>query len=141
MSKVLFSLILVFYTIQFGFSQTIIGIWKNLDDVDGKEKSHIQIYEENGKIRAKVIKLLAGATITKCNECSGANKGRDIVGMDIVWDMEKNGSEYDEGTILDPKTGKEYSCLMKLEGNDKLKVRGYIGVSILGRTQYWYRVK
>ena len=57
--------------------------------------------------------------------------------VEILWEWISSGiwrkmaTEYDEGTILDPKTGKEYSCLMKLEGNDKLKVRGYIGVSIL----------
>ncbi|MEZ4910715.1 MAG: DUF2147 domain-containing protein [Saprospiraceae bacterium] len=124
-----------------GFGQTLIGIWKNLDDSDGKEKSHIQIYEKDGKFRAKVIKLLPGATITKCTACTGINKDKDIVGMDIVWDMKKKGSEYDSGTILDPKSGKEYSCLMKLEGTDKLKVRGYLGMAVLGRTQYWYRVK
>lgn len=136
------SLILGFCIIAFtASSQSILGVWKNLDDKDGKEKSHIQIYEKDGKFRAKVVKLLPGATITQCDACTGVNKGKDIVGMDIVWDMQKSGSEYDYGMILDPKSGKEYSCLMKLESNDKLKVRGYIGMAVLGRSQYWYRVK
>jgi len=55
------------------FAQSPIGIWKNLDDTDGKEKSHIEIYESNGKLRGKVVKLLPAATITRCDKCEGAN--------------------------------------------------------------------
>jgi uncharacterized protein (DUF2147 family) len=123
------------------FGQSPVGIWKNLDDTDGKEKSHIEIYEQNGKLRGKVIKLLPAATITRCDKCSGANKGKSLVGMDILWDMQKTGSEWDNGHILDPKNGKIYRCKISLDGTDKLQVRGYIGISVFGRTQTWYKVK
>lgn len=123
------------------FGQSPLGIWKNLDDTDGKEKSHIEIYEQNGKLRGKVIKLLPAATITTCDKCTGANKGKSLVGLDILWDMQKSGSEWDHGQILDPKTGKIYRCKIKTEGTDKLQVRGYIGISVFGRTQTWYKVK
>lgn len=135
---VLFTFI-AFY--HYAWSQSPIGIWKNLDDEDGKEKSHIEIYEKNGKLRGKVIKLLPAATITKCDACTGANKGKSLVGMDILWDMTKEANAWDNGEILDPKKGKVYACKMELDGKDKLKVRGYIGVSMFGRTQTWYRVK
>jgi uncharacterized protein (DUF2147 family) len=134
----LFSMLFIsFITI----AQSPVGIWKNLDDEDGKEKSHIEIYEQNGKLRGKVIKLLPAATITKCNACTGANKGKSLVGMDILWDLTKTGNVWDNGEILDPKKGKVYSCKIELEGKDKLKVRGYVGVSMFGRTQTWYKVK
>ena len=126
---------------QVAWSQSPVGVWKNLDDEDGKEKSHIEIYEQNGKLRGRVIKLLPAATITKCNACTGANKGKSLVGMDILWDMTKVGNVWDNGEILDPKKGKVYSCKLELDGKDKLKVRGYVGVSMFGRTQTWYRVK
>ncbi len=122
------------------FSQSPLGLWKNLDDTDGKEKSYIEIYEQNGKLRGKVVKLLPAATITHCDKCKGTNKGKSLVGMDILWDLKKKGSTWEDGFIVDPKNGKVYDCFIELDGNDKLKVRGYIGVSLFGRTQTWYKV-
>ena len=123
------------------FAQSPVGIWKNLDDEDGREKSHIEIYEQNGTLRGKVIKLLPAATITKCDKCTGVNKGKSLVGMDILWDLKKSGSVWEGGEILDPKKGKVYDCKIELDGKDKLKVRGFVGVSMFGRTQIWYKVK
>lgn len=123
------------------FAQSPVGIWKNLDDEDGREKSHIEIYEQNGTLRGKVIKLLPGATITKCDKCTGTNKGKSLVGMDILWDLKKSGNVWEGGEILDPKKGKVYDCKIELDGKDKLKVRGFVGVSMFGRTQIWYKVK
>lgn len=122
-------------------AQSIKGIWKTIDDTDGREKSHIEIYEENGKYRGKVIKLLPGATATHCSECKGNNKNKPITGMIILWDLEPVGKSFDNGTILDPKTGKVYDCKVSFQTPDKLDVRGYMGLSLLGRTQTWYRVK
>lgn len=120
----------------------IVGTWYTIDDEDGTKKSHVKIYESNGKLEGKVVKLLEGAKSTHCNKCDGANKGKPIVGMKILWDMEKVGNnEYDDGEILSPTNGKVYSCSLELESKDKLKVRGYLGFSVLGRTQYWHRVK
>lgn len=123
------------------YAQSPVGVWKTIDDEDGKEKSHIEIYEKNGKLHGKVIKLLEGATATKCNSCPGDKKGKNIEGMVVVWDVEKSGKLWDNGTILDPKNGKTYSCKIELDGKDKLKVRGYMGLSFLGRTQTWYKVR
>ena len=125
----------------FIYAQSPIGIWKNLDDEDGREKSHIEIYEQNGTLRGKVIKLLPAATITKCDKCTGTNKGKSLVGMDILWDLKKSGSVWEGGEILDPKKGKVYDCKIELDGKDKLKVRGFVGVSMFGRTQIWYKVE
>lgn len=122
-------------------AQTVMGMWKNIDDNDGKEKSVIEITERNGKLYGKVVKLLAGATATHCTECEGDRKNKPITGMEILWGLKKDGAAYVDGEILDPKTGKIYDCDVKLEGPNKLKVRGYLGFSLIGRTQYWYRVK
>lgn len=122
-------------------AQSPVGIWKNIDDTDGREKSHIEITEHNGKLTGKVIKLLPAATITKCDACKGANKGKNLEGMTILWDLTKNGNTWEKGQILDPKNGKIYSCKAELDGKDVLKVRGFLGISLLGRTQTWYRIK
>ncbi len=139
MNKYIFALILVTVA-MISFGQSPIGVWKNVDDTDGKEKSHIQIYESNGKLRGKVIKLLPAATTTHCKSCSGANKGKPILNMDILWGMEKQSDgSYDDGEILDPANGKIYSCSFQVKGN-KLVVRGYMGISLLGRSQTWYKL-
>lgn len=122
--------------------QKITGMWKNIDDEDGKEKSHIEIFEKNGRLHARVTKLLPHATVRICDKCTGANKNKPVEGMEILWDLQKTSDkEYGEGKILNPKNGKIYDCFISLVEPNKLKVRGYMGVSMFGKTQYWYRVK
>ncbi|MEN9656287.1 MAG: hypothetical protein RL311_1258, partial [Bacteroidota bacterium] len=70
----------------------------------------------------------------------GDDKNKPILGLNIIKGLSKDGAEYNSGEILDPKNGKLYKCALSLESKDKLKVRGYIGFSLIGRTQYWYRV-
>ncbi|MFZ1703916.1 MAG: DUF2147 domain-containing protein [Saprospiraceae bacterium] len=137
---ILFIIFSSFFALQTE-AQSIKGVWKTIDDEDGREKSHIEIYEENGKFRGKVIKLLPGASATHCSNCKGSLKNKPITGMIILWDLVKDGAEYGDGQILDPKSGKIYDCYVAFNGPDKLNVRGYIGFSLLGRTQTWYRVK
>lgn len=124
-----------------GYSQSITGKWKTIDDEIGKEKSIVEIYQTNGKIYAKVLQLLTKGEENKvCENCQGANKNKPIKGMVIINGLTKDGDEWNGGKILDPKTGKEYKCYVTLESPDKLKVRGYLGFALLGRTQYWYKV-
>jgi uncharacterized protein (DUF2147 family) len=133
-------IILISGTFTLG-AQSFKGLWKTVDDTDGREKSHIEIYEEGGKWKGKVVKLLPGATATHCSACKGKLQNKPITGMVILWDLKKEGDKYTDGQILDPKTGKIYDCHVSFNGPDKLDVRGYIGFSLLGRTQTWHRVK
>jgi uncharacterized protein (DUF2147 family) len=122
-------------------AQSIVGKWKTIDDETGKEKSIVEIYQVDGKIYAKVDKLLTKGDENKiCENCEGANKNKPIKGMVIINGLTKDGDEWNGAKILDPKTGKEYKCYIALENPDKLKVRGYIGFALLGRTQYWHKV-
>ena len=122
-------------------AQTITGVWKTVDDEENVEKSHIKLYEKDGVLYGEVIKLLEGATATHCNDCDGDLKGAPIVGMNVVYDMVADGTAYDDGSIIDPGSGKVYSCRIELKDENTLEVRGYLGFSWLGRTQYWYRVQ
>lgn len=123
-------------------SVDIEGIWKNFDDEDGKEKSHIQITKINGNYRAKVIKLLPDAKLTHCHKCKGELKGKKIEGLEIFKNLEKTGQNtWSGGKILNPKNGKEYSCKLELEDANTLKVRGYIGSPAFGKTQIWLRIE
>ncbi|HKJ06719.1 MAG TPA: DUF2147 domain-containing protein [Flavobacteriaceae bacterium] len=125
-----------------GFSQSIFGKWKTIDDETGKEKSIVKIYEKDGKAYAQIQELLEPGKKGKvCDKCKGAKKNKPIEGMVIIDGLSKDDDEWNGGTILDPKTGKEYKCYITLVEDDKLKVRGFIGFSLIGRTQYWHRVK
>ncbi len=138
-SKSIFSTILLFILmVTSSAAQSCVGVWKTIDDETGEEKSHVEIYEKNGNYYGKIIKLLKAST-TKCDNCSGDRKGKPLVGLEILWDMEKSGDTWKNGEIFSPTKDKTYSCKMWLEGNDILKVRGY--VALFYRTQTWHRVK
>ena len=122
-------------------SQSVVGKWKTIDDATGEAKSIVEVFSKSGKIYAKVVDILDPATKNNlCKQCSGEDKNKPILGLTIIKGLSKDGSEYNSGDILDPKNGKLYKCALTLESKDKLKVRGYIGFSLLGRTQYWHRV-
>ncbi|WP_413532655.1 DUF2147 domain-containing protein [Empedobacter brevis] len=124
------------------YAQSPIGTWKTIDDETKQPKSYVEIFEKDGKLYGKVTKILTkGKEDAKCTDCSGALKNKPILGMQVLSGMKKNGKEWNGGKILDPNSGKEYKAKMSLNGNDKLDVRGFIGISLVGRTQTWQRVK
>ena len=125
----------------FSLQSQVTGLWKTIGDVDGTEKSIVEIYEENGKLYGRVLKLLPSAKHTICYKCPGELKDKPIEGMIILYDLHKTSNGGNNGKAFDPSSGNTYKCNISLEGPDKLKVRGYIGVPTIGRTQYWYRVK
>lgn len=122
-------------------AQSVTGKWKTIDDETGKAKSIVELTEKNGKLYGKVIEILTDKKDAKCDKCPGAEKGKPIKGLTIIKGLKKEGKGYEGGTITDPSSGKEYKCALKLNGADKLDVRGYVGIQALGRTQTWVRVK
>ena len=124
-------------------SQSPVGQWKTIDDKTGKEKSIIEIMSIDGILTGKIIKLLNPSKPNPvCEKCKGEKKDKPIEGMTILEGVSQKGKSWKGGTILDPKNGKTYKVTMKLvEEGAKLKVRGYIGIPTLGRTQTWIRVQ
>jgi uncharacterized protein (DUF2147 family) len=123
-------------------AQDVFGKWKTIDDNTGEAKSYVEIYEENGKVHGKIVGLINPKRENPiCDKCCCEEKDQPIVGLRFIKDLEKDGDEYNGGKIMDPENGKLYKCYITLEEDDKLKVRGYVGFSLLGRTQYWYRVE
>lgn len=120
-------------------SQTIEGDWKTYDDKTNKQKSIISIYKKGDKYFAKITDLLMTAKDKLCEKCEGDKKNKPLIGMEILEGLKKDEDEFNGGTILDPESGDIYKCYVKLVKKDKLKVRGFIGFSVLGRTQYWIR--
>jgi uncharacterized protein (DUF2147 family) len=122
-----------------------VGIWTTVDDSTGKPKSLIRISERNGELFGSIVGLIdppGGNTNPLCDKCSGSLQNRPVVGMTIMRGLRRDGDEWNGGTILDPESGSTYKVYLEvLEGGKKLKVRGYIGIYLIGRTQYWWRAR
>jgi uncharacterized protein (DUF2147 family) len=144
MKKIVLLLTLVFAFNIASAQDEIIGKWKTIDDETGKAKSIVEIYKKGDKYYGKIVKLLTKENEDGvCRTCEGKYKNKNIIGLVILKDLEYDAGdkEWEDGTIMDPKNAKEYSVYLALESPEKLKVRGYIGFSLIGRTQYWYRVE
>ena len=120
-----------------------VGVWRSIDDKTKKERSIIRISEVNGELEGVVEKIYdqpGDDPAHLCKECKDERKDKPIVGMTILSGMKKEGDAWAGGEILDPKNGNTYRCKMTLSEDGKsLKVRGFIGISLIGRTQTWHR--
>lgn len=137
MKKLLLTFMLSFVGVL-SFAQ-IEGKWKTIDDETKQAKSIVEIYKKGDQYYGKVSQLLIKPANPNCVDCKDDRKNKPILGMEIIRGLKKEGDEFTGGTITDPKTGKTYKCTIKREG-DKLNVRGYLGFSLIGRTQTWYKV-
>jgi uncharacterized protein (DUF2147 family) len=121
------------------------GRWKTFDDKTGEAKSIVLLYVENGGLKVRVDSLLPtpGKDPDKiCDLCPGERKGKRIRGMVVGWGLREKDGVWEGGHILDPENGKVYRCRITVDPDGKaLTVRGYVGVSLLGRSQRWERVE
>lgn len=141
MNKLFLTLFLLTITISIN-AQTIFGKWHSKNDDTGKVDSVIEVYEKDGKAFAKIIEVKdPKRQDAVCTECEGENKGKRILGLNILTGLEKDDDEWSGGTILDPRNGKVYKCYIELVKANKLKIRGYIGFSMFGKTAYWERAE
>ncbi len=142
--KPVFLSLFLFILHQSVFAQAeITGKWTSFDDETLEAKSVVDIFEKGGKYHGKIVKLFRKSGEDPdpvCTECDQEDPrfNKKVIGMEILKDMVRVGSEFSEGTILDPKNGKIYSCKIWIENND-LKLRGYWGPFY--RTQTWKRVE
>ncbi len=141
MNNILYIISCILLGLTTALPAQVTGMWKTIDDTDGVEKSIVEIYEHNGKLHGRVDRLLPRADKTHCAACKGELKNKPITGMVILTNLNPSPTGGTDGKILDPASGKTYSCYIELESPDKLKLRGYLGMPAFGRTQYWYRVK
>ena len=124
------------------YSQTIFGKWNSFDEDTKKIESVIEVYKKNGKAYARILEITDPARQdATCFKCKGKRKDQRILGMDILTGLSKDGDEWSGGKILDPKNGKEYKCYIQLLDANTLKLRGYVGISLFGRTAIWKRAK
>lgn len=139
MKKILLTtfFLVTFFNLQ---SQSIFGKWHSTNEETGEVDSVIEVYEKNGKAFAKIVEIKNPKRKNAvCDLCTGENKDKPILGLNILTGLEKDGDEWSGGKILDPRNGKVYKCYIKLETENKLKIRGYIGFSLIGKTVFWTR--
>lgn len=119
------------------------GYWYTIDDEDGKKASIVKLEEKDGKLVGTIVKIMEEENRDKlCQDCPDEFKDQPIQGLQFMWDLEKKeAGKWRSGRILDPKSGSVYKSKLNVEeGGKKLTVRGYIGVSWIGRSQTWEKV-
>jgi uncharacterized protein (DUF2147 family) len=141
MNKSFLTLVLLTLTLSIN-AQTIFGKWHSTNDETGEVDSVIEMYKKDGKAYAKIIKINdPERQKAVCTACEGENKNKPILGLEILTGLEKDDDEWSGGEILDPRNGKVYNCYIKLVKPNKLKLRGFIGVALFGKTKYWERAE
>ncbi|MHA4895243.1 DUF2147 domain-containing protein [Pedobacter sp. PWIIR3] len=143
MKKITFLLLLVVSGAA-GFAQkqdAVLGRW-----VNSTGEAHIEITKRSDKYFGKIIWLKdpkdeKGNIKTDYQNPNTALRSKPIVGLEIMKDFVYEDGKWTNGNIYDPKSGKTYSCNMNVKPNGDLNMRGYIGISLIGRTEVWKRVK
>lgn len=117
--------------------------WQTIDDETGKPKAIVKMTEKNGKLMGQIQSLYQYKKGHKCQSCKGKYAQKPLDGAVIVWNLQAKGNNsYANGRIFDPRKGKSYKLKAELANDGKtLKMRGYIGSPMLGRTQTWKRLK
>jgi len=119
----------------------VLGVWLS-EEKDGK----VEIYKAGNKYMGKLIwsnKMYEADGVTSKKDLKNAEeklRNRNLKDLLLLTDFIFEDGAWTEGKIYDPKSGKTYSSTMKLQGNT-LNIRGYVGISLLGRTTVWTRVK
>ena len=120
-----------------------VGVWQTIDDHTGQPKALVQISQlPDGTLSGKVLTGLGAEhdPLRRCTACTDARKDQLVQGMVILSGLKRDGDNWDGGEILDPESGKLYKCKLHLENQGlSLVVRGYIGFSLIGRSQTWRR--
>lgn len=124
---------------------TAVGLWLTIDDNTGKARSHVRIYEHDGAVFGRIEKIIIPGKSDKCGLCTDERKDQPALGLVIIRHMKASTDHpngWAGGDVLDPEKGAVYSSRMTLSDDGQtLQVRGFIGISLFGRTQTWQRVK
>ena len=127
----------------FAQAGTPVGLWRQVDDETGQARALIRIFESEGKLYGRVERVLVAEYAARtCADCPGDMKGKPMLGLVFLRGFESGGSWRPgrNGSIVDPATGRTYKGTLRVaDGGRKLEVRGYLGISLLGRTQTWLR--
>lgn len=119
----------------------VLGFW-----LSESKKGVVEIYKKGDEFEGKLVwikDIHDGKVEDKLdiNNPEESERKKSLKGLVNLKGFKFDGNEWTGGTIYDPQKGKTYKAFMKMDGNDKLKIRGYIGISLFGRTTEWERQK
>jgi len=124
---------------------SVLGRWTTFSDKTGKAESIVRLTEVDGEIRGTIETIYPRPNEDpnpKCDKCPDEFKGKPVLGLTFLWGLKREGAGLGAGKILDPEEGSIYHCRIELaDGGKTLKVRGYLGVPLFGRTQSWQRLE
>ena len=122
-------------------AQEVLGNWHTEN-----QRATVEIYECESGYCGKIVELKEpnnpdGTPKLDAENPDASLRSRPIVGTNILTGLAYEGEgEWEDGEIYDPESGKTYSCLMELKDDNTLEVRGFVGLSLIGRSQTWTRV-
>ena len=123
---------------------TATGLWQQVDDKTGEVGGWFLLFEKDGAYQGAIAKTFPKPGEDPnplCKKCEGDQKNAPLLGLVLIKGMKRTGLKYENGTILDPRDGKVYNALMEVSPDGKtLTVRGYLGLEMLGRSQFWKRL-
>jgi uncharacterized protein (DUF2147 family) len=129
-----------------GGEPSAVGLWEQVDEKTNQPESWFSIAEKDGIYTGKIVKMFVKPgdpppESWRCTKCEGDEKNATVLGLALIKNMKREGLNYQDGTIMDPRDGTVYRALMRLSPDGKkLEVRGYFGLAIAGRSQYWNRL-
>ncbi|MEP6484750.1 MAG: DUF2147 domain-containing protein [Rudaea sp.] len=146
MRSVILSIALLLYTCAAdAANDTPVGRWMTIDDETHAPSAIVDIIDEPGGLSGHIVSLFpkpGREPAPLCKNCSGERKDQPVIGMKILWGLHRDGDEWNGGEIFDPDGGTTYRCKIRvIDDGEKLDVRGFVGISLLGRTQTWVRQK
>jgi len=122
---------------------SVVGLWEQSDE-HGRVQAWFNFFEKNGVYVGAIAKAFPAPGETSedvCTKCPGDQKDAPFVGLVIVNGMQRKGLTYENGTILDPRDGSVYRAVMDITPDgQKLTVRGYLGIKLIGQSQVWRRL-
>lgn len=122
-------------------SAEIEGDWLTIDDESGEARSKLRIEaQSDGTFAGHIVDIFnpsAPIETLRCTACQGELAGQPMLGLPLIWGLQADGDKYDSGRIVDPESGKVYRLSAKVNDAGALEVRGFIGISLIGRTQTW----
>lgn len=137
MKHILILLVLISFNSK---GETIEGDWLTIGEASGLAESVVRININDNVLSGNIVDIFDFEKRNlSCKKCSEPNKDKPLLGLKILSSFECKDQQCTKGMLLDPKTGKKYSSIIKLKDKDTLEVRGYIGSPRFGRSQIWKR--